>query len=144
MVDRLEIQAIAEACRSGLATLRDSTHSRFRDFPSGNCGDASELVGRVLKETLDCDGQYVCGYGHPQLKPTQSHAWFEVGHVVIDITYDQFDGTGLSGWVFPSGSVWHAAFTDIERRDGYCMPTGWPMYPHDGYDAILRRIAARS
>lgn len=139
MIDPRAIEDIASACRNGLAALTYS--SRFRDFPRGNCGDAAELVGRVLNEALNCDGQYVCGCGHPQLRATQSHAWFEIEGVIVDITYDQFDATGLSGWVFPSGSGWHSAFTEIERRDGYCMPSGWPMYPHEGYHAILNRLA---
>jgi hypothetical protein len=41
--------------------------------------------------------QYVCGQNHPQLDSNVSHAWFELGNFIIDITYDQFAGTGPSG-----------------------------------------------
>ena len=140
MIDLLAIEHIAQACRTGLSALRQS--SRFRDFPRGNCGEAAELVGRILKERLDCDGQYVFGSYHPLLKPTQSHAWFETSGVIVDITYDQFGAIGLAGWVFPAGSDWHAAFTEIDKQD-VCMPEHWLMYPHEGYRSILQKLAER-
>jgi hypothetical protein len=114
----------------------------FADFPRGACGPATEIVARLLKEQLGYDGMYVCGDGHPELSAEQTHAWFEVGNVLIDVTYDQFEGTGLSGWLFARDTGWHAQFKNIERRHGFCVPSGWPRYPHDGYRAALESLNA--
>lgn len=83
---------------------------------------------------------YVCGDGHPELTAEQTRAWFEVGNVLVDITYDQFEGTCLSGWLFARDMGWHARFENIERRKGFCMPSGWPYYPYDGYRAALESL----
>ncbi|QIN68048.1 hypothetical protein SBC1_80950 (plasmid) [Caballeronia sp. SBC1] len=141
MIDRAVIEKIAIACRRGLSSLYGTRGSAFADFPRGACGPASEIVGRLLKEQLHYDGVYVCGCEHPGLPADQSHAWFEVADVLIDITYDQFDGIGLSGWTFARDSGWHGQFTSIERRDGFCIPSGWPCYPYDGYQAALDSLS---
>jgi len=67
----------------------------------------------------------------------QSHAWFEVGEFLVDITHDQFEGTGLCGWVFERGNEWHTLFNEKDPRQGFRMPSNWPCYPHDGYQAAL-------
>jgi hypothetical protein len=136
-VDRAAIEEIADACRRGLDTLRGIDGSMFAEFPRGACAPASEVVGRLLKEQLGYDGMYVCGDGHPNLPSNQTHAWFEVVDIVVDVTYDQFDGTGLSGWLFERDKGWHGQFTSVVRRDGFCMPSTWPSYPFDGYWAVL-------
>lgn len=137
MIDRAAIERIAIACRRGLNGLKGANGSMFADFPRATCGPASEILGRLLKEHLGYEGAYVCGYEHPTLPANQSHAWFEVANVLIDITYDQFADTGLSGWIFTPETGWHAQFACIEKRDGFCMPSGWPYYPHDGYRAAV-------
>ena len=133
-----QLQEFAVACRRGLETLAGRRGSMFQGFPKAACGPASELVGRLLKERLGLEGFYVCGDDHPGLLEHQTHAWFEVGDHIIDITYDQFAGVRLEGWLLPATSSWHMAFRCIERRPGYCVPSGWPMYPFDGYGAMER------
>lgn len=81
----------------------------FSLFPRGACGPAAELMDRIVLDETGCKGVYVCGTGHPELCPRQSHAWLEVGGYIVDLTYDQFPGTGLEGWVFEH-SHWHAQF----------------------------------
>jgi hypothetical protein len=130
----------AGACREGLLRLKDQPGSMFKGFPRGACGPAAELVGRLLKERLGLEGVYVCGAGHPTLSANQSHAWFEAGGFIFDLTHDQFAGTALDGWVLPLDSPWHQAFSDQDRRPGFCMPAGWPMYPHDGYAAMTAAL----
>jgi hypothetical protein len=142
MVDRVAIEKIAIACRRGLHTLEGARGSMFAVFPRGACGPASEILGRLLNEQLRYDGQYVCGSEHPKLPDEYSHAWFEVADLSIDITYDQFPETGLSGWIFTRGTGWHAQFACLEKRDGFCMPSGWPNYPHDGYRAALNALGS--
>lgn len=141
-IDLVKLEVVVSACRRGLESLSEARGSTFNRFPAGACGVASDIVGRIVWETLQRHGVYVCGTGHPLLPPQASHAWFEVDGVVIDITYDQFEGTGLSGWLFEPGEGWHAGFEEQERRDGYCSPRGWPMYPHDGYQAALKAVVA--
>jgi hypothetical protein len=115
----------------------------FQGFPKGACGPASELIGRLLQERLGQSGVYVCGSDHFGLaSATQSHAWFEVGDCIIDITHDQFGETGVEGWVVPVTSAWHGRFRSIDRRERFCMPSGWPMYPHEGYGAMARALEA--
>jgi hypothetical protein len=130
------LSRLADKCREGLQSLANRSGSMFMDFPRGSCGPAAELVGRVLKEAAGYDGVYICGAGHARLVPSQTHAWYEVGEYIVDITHDQFEGTGLAGWIFARGTGWHAEFDDLDHRDGFCMPSGWPCYPFDGYDAI--------
>ncbi len=131
---RTELERVADACRAGLISLIDAKGSTFNGFPKGACGVASDILGRVVWETLQYEGEYVCGTRHPKLKGA-SHAWFEVGDYIIDVTHDQFQATGLSGWVFERNDGWHAQFRSLERRQGFCKPSGWSAYPSDGYRA---------
>jgi hypothetical protein len=142
-LDNETLLQFAALCREALSSVASRSGSMFNGFPVAACGPASELVGRALKERFGVEGVYVCGVGHPALPERQTHAWLETDNVIIDVTYDQFPGTGLQGWVFPRDSAWHAQFEDIDRRDGFCMPSGWPMYPHDGYEAIRRALGAQ-
>lgn len=136
------IVELAFAARRALENRAHGNDSLFRDFPLGACGPAAELVGRALSEKLGLRSVYVCGVGHPNLAPNQSHAWTEVGPFIVDLTHDQFSDTGVAGWVLPSTSEWHGLFRDMDRRDGFCMPAGWPMYPHGAYRAILAQLEA--
>ena len=135
-VDFRVLETFAAACRHGLESLGGTRTLMFYAFPQGACGPASELMGRLLDEELGIPGVYVCGDGHPNLEGNQSHAWVEVGKFILDITHDQFDETGLGGWVFPKENPWHQQFGELEKRPGFVMPSGWPMYPHDGYVAM--------
>lgn len=143
MTDLAVLQGLAESCRRGLISLSASPGSMFAGFPLASCGPAAEIVGRVLKEEAGYDGFYVWGSQHRQLKRNQSHAWYEVGDYIIDVTYDQFEGSGLTGWVFQRGKGWHAEFADLDKRSGFCMPAGWPCYPYDGYAAVADQLGTR-
>ncbi len=140
-LDDKTMKDFVTVCRGALASLVASQGSMFNGFPVGACGPAAELIGRALKEQFGVEGVYACGVGHSGLPERQTHAWVETDTAIIDVTYDQFTETGLQGWVFPLDSPWHAKFEDIERRNGFCMPSGWPMYPHDGYAAIRTVLA---
>lgn len=139
-LDLTYLARFASACRDGLASLSTSPGSIFEGFPRASCGPASELVGRALKERLGIEGTYVCAVGHATLAEGQSHAWFESEGQIIDVTHDQFPGTNIEGWVLPLSHPWHAQFAHFDRRAGFCMPSGWPYYPHDGYSAICAEL----
>lgn len=141
MIDRENIDRIAIACREALLSQAGEKSSTFHGFPEGACGAASEVLGRILKEQFQIEGTYICADSHPQYEWNRSHAWVEVGDFIIDITHEQFEGTGLSGWVFERGMGWHSQFAEIvERRNTFCTPDNWKEYPHDGYRLALEKI----
>lgn len=139
-IDPAELEKLADACQRGLLSLTSVKGSTFNGFPVGACGVAADIVGRIVWETLQYEGVYVCGCDHPQLRSETSHAWFEVGDFIIDVTHDQFQGTGLNGCVFERGTGWHAQFPSLTRREGFCYPSQWPCYPNDGYNAALAEV----
>lgn len=136
-VPRAHLVLLAVAARAGLEAMTPKERGlEFGSFPHGTCGPVSELMGRIVLERTGHEGIYVCGDGHPALKPQQSHAWLEVGGVIVDLTYDQFEGTGLAGWVHET-SRWHAQF-DREPH-GLCLkPSQWGVYPYAAYAAMNR------
>lgn len=140
-ISRATLVTVIDAARRGLEGSVFEQHSLFHGFPTGTCGPAAEVLGRIVKEKLDLDGVYVCSKGHPQLDFEQTHAWYEVGDFILDLTHDQFEETGLTGWVFEREGGWHSQFSDQERRSGFCSPIGWTCYPHDGYRAAVKEQA---
>jgi len=137
------ISRVAEACRFGLEGLASSRSFTFQGFPVSACGPASDVVGRVLWETLQYQGFYICGRHHSDLENEATHAWFEVGPFIVDITHDQFKKTGLSGWVFEKKTLWYSKFASQKRRKGFCSPSDWTGYPNDGYEAAMLEVAKR-
>lgn len=134
-----QLEKIAAAARRGLDEMAAANRDiGFEYFPKGTCGPVSELIGRLVLEQTGHEGTYVCGGGHPDLPPQQSHAWLEVGSFIVDLTHDQFDGTGLRGWVF-SNSAWHRGFTREEMR--LCLqPSSWMQYPRRTYAAMRQAM----
>ena len=57
-------------------------------FPTACCGDASCLLGQYLLD-YGISSKYVCGMYYDNTG-CQSHAWIEVGDIIVDITGDQF------------------------------------------------------
>lgn len=81
----------------------------FKAFPTGACGDSSELLRKLLVERAGLKVDYVLGTKHPGLRPQATHARLETDGLIVDITHDQLEGVGLQGWVFER-SRWHANF----------------------------------
>lgn len=140
--EKAAISRVADACRCGLEGLANNKSSTFHRFPVVACGPASEIVGRVLSETLQYHGFYVFACQHPDLNEA-THAWYEVGPLIIDITHDQFKGTGLKGWVFEQECQWYSQFASQKRRPGFSSPSDWRGYPNDGYEAAMYEVAKR-
>jgi hypothetical protein len=140
---RAELETLAAAARAGLEGMTPAQRGiGFESFPRGTCGPVSELMGRLVLERLGVEGTYVCGSGHPLLREHQSHAWLEVGSLLVDLTYDQFADTGLSGWVFED-SLWHSLFQREEHK--LCLqPSNWMQYPHQAYAAMQGACARRA
>lgn len=80
-------KAIDKAKKEGLFYKDISFHS----FPTGCCGDASDLLGHYLLEK-GIPTRYVCGTYHGNNEwDDQSHAWLQYGDkTIIDISGDQF------------------------------------------------------
>lgn len=141
VIDIAELEALTLACREGLMSLADAKGSTFYQFPFRACGVTSEIIGRVIWETLQFEGERVSGVHHPKLNKGVSHEWYEVGDFIVDITYDQFEDTGLTGWVFKkSNDGWHSQFPSQNRRQGFLSPSQWGAYPSDGYRAVLDKV----
>lgn len=131
----------AARCRQTLEWYSPTASRHFSDFPYQCCTYSAMLVGRLLKERFDLDGCYVGAGEHPELSRQQEHGWYEANGYIFDITYDQFEGTGLSGWVFPCGSSrWHDAFAKREIEQGFCTPDNLWMYPVNEYKAMRRAL----
>lgn len=106
----------------------------FKIFPRGACGSTSELMGSLIAERAGLMGAYVCGTGHPEMEHQASHAWVEVGGLIVDLTYDQVPGVPLKGWDLRE-SVWHQKY-EREACQGFVAADRWPMYPHAAYRAM--------
>ena len=70
--------------------------SWFYDFPSGCCGNISELLARYLLEN-GIKTSYICGtYRDGSFEDMHSHAWLVYENdVIVDITGDQFKYNSL-------------------------------------------------
>jgi hypothetical protein len=129
------LSKLATAARHALEALTPQQRAYiFSEFPRGACGPTTELMGRIVLEETGHRGIYVCGAGHPELRAQQSHAWLEVGGYIVDLTHDQFPGTGLDGWVFEH-TRWHAAF-EREITQLCLQPSQWGQYPYAAYSAL--------
>lgn len=63
----------------------------FRKFPTGQCGNASDMLAQYLINKDICPVIYVNGtYYGDDLEDGWSHTWLVVEGLVIDITGDQF------------------------------------------------------
>jgi len=63
----------------------------FENFPAGSCGDAALILGKYLEERGFGLFDYVLGE-----RGGRSHAWLQRGHLVVDITGDQFDDMSVA------------------------------------------------
>lgn len=83
---------------------------QFRGFPSGTCGDISDILAEHLYSLGFHPIDYVCG-----MLGGASHAWLEFEGNAIDITADQFPEVSASV-LFQSPKIWHAKYEVRERR----------------------------
>jgi hypothetical protein len=139
---RTFLSRLAAVCREALERMTPAQRGvGFIDFPRGTCGPVAELMGRLVFEATHKSGLYLSGTAHPDLPRQQSHAWLEVDGLLVDLTHDQFTGTGLVGWVFES-SPWHALF-ETEKLPLCLDPRNWLAYPHAAY-AVMKQAAQMS
>jgi len=86
----------------------------FYKFPSGCCGDASDLLAQFLLEN-GIRTYYVCGTNRAgSSENSQSHAWLlTVNQTIIDITGDQFSNNQL--FLNYNQSIYVGAEDDFHR-----------------------------
>lgn len=90
----------------------------FLRFPTGSCGDASELLARYLVEKGFLEVHVVNGERFLREKETyESHSWVEVDGVIVDITADQF-GDMAESVVVTTDRIWHSQFSVTWRHPG--------------------------
>jgi hypothetical protein len=131
-----QLLRIAQAARSALQRyVSDTQDFMFDSFPRGTCGPVSELLGRYLMEAGFKDVMYVCG----ERQDKGSHAWLEVGGIVLDITGDQF---GQPPVVVAATSKWHGEWEREEPRPPICTQRQWPAYPFGAWGAMKAGIDA--
>lgn len=131
----MDLLVVARAFRAALEGQRSEQilPSHMACFPVCCCGVTSELLGEYLK-AADVSATYVAG-----TNPTASHAWLEVGNVVIDITADQFEGRPS---VFVDlKSDWYSEWSERSRETAKLLPNG---SHYEENKAVLREILRRS
>jgi hypothetical protein len=101
---------------------------------------AADIVGRVARETLQYEGEHVCGKYHPKLKSEASHAGLKS---VISSSMSPMTSFPLLGYLagFSSetmdGMRWFHHKNDVRV---FVLPFQWSPYPFDGYKAALKEI----
>ena len=92
---------------------------QFQNFPSGTCGDISDILAEYLYSLGIKPIQYVCG-----MRGDASHAWLEIDGLAVDITADQFEEISDKVLIQPP-NIWHSKY-EIEstRKAGYSHFTG--------------------
>jgi len=83
----------------------------WTDFPDGCCGDAALLLGMYLANEGFGEPEYVAGN-----RGEWSHAWVELGGLVVDVTADQFDDEDQAVVVRAAPSAWHSGFEEHTRH----------------------------
>lgn len=84
-------------------------------FPTGCCGDTTNLLGLYLKQRYDKNSEYIsaCGLGN---KSNQSHVWLVCDGFIIDITADQFNAQGydVARVIIAQESHFHTLFDRVD------------------------------
>jgi len=112
-----EIFSLAQTFRGAIERCdRAKLPITFSNFPRGSCGDAALLLGRFLKDRGFGDSDYVLGWRGDH-ESGSSHAWLQIGDLIIDITADQFADMDQPVIVQES-STWHAAFNGEVQNEG--------------------------
>ena len=86
---RSSVLELAQCFRSAVEVVvkTGNVPMHIQGFPRGCCGIISELMGDYFNRLDIGEFLYVCG-----MKDGASHAWLEVGGLIVDITGDQFAG----------------------------------------------------
>ena len=110
-MDVNEIKKIVANFRNAIFKTKDiSPLIGLRDFPEGGCGDSSLLLGHHLNKLGYESLLYISGY-----KGDCSHAWIEMGNLIVDITADQFEEIDEEV-VVTTSDKWHCEWIEDSRQ----------------------------
>lgn len=95
----------------------------FHNFPSGTCGDISDILANYLRSRGIEEIEYVCG----TFPDGKTHAWLEVYGYIVDITADQFPDVSQSV-IVTNTSPWHEQLTvKKQRKAGFIVRGDTPI-----------------
>lgn len=114
----LKVRAILEQTHKHSFSSQTSLY--VSDFPSGCCGDTSEVLSTLIFDKFGVIPRLVRGENSKLHEDFGSHVWLEVDNLIIDITLDQFNNYGYD---FPAVYVdeisdFHRSFTSVVEVDG--------------------------
>lgn len=117
-------------------------------FPSGACGDVSEMLGQLLTDRGLGVWQYVSHRCPP------SHAWLELDGWIINITADQFNdraeyGPAQRDVIVTQDRCWHEKHFRPDARPriadmSYFRPGTLGDPARRDFDVLKQRISTRS
>ncbi|MFA0511604.1 MULTISPECIES: hypothetical protein [unclassified Vibrio] len=118
IMDIRKIRAALESFDKSDFHYNTSFYQCLNGFPSGCCGDTSNLLGLFLKNAYGKDSTYISGKGLGNNRE-QSHAWLVCDGYIIDITADQFNSIGynLDKVIVSTSSDFHESFSRIDRHE---------------------------
>ncbi len=85
-----------------------------KQFPLGASAQASHFLGQRIVQFLPSIPVHCVDAIRTSEGVIQNHTWLSVGDIVIDVTHDQFENTGLAPgqWVFEQSTDWHLSFQE--------------------------------
>jgi len=88
--------------------------NQFKCFPTATCGLVSEMFSVLLDKIFEVEN-VICVYGSKYVNGELcSHAWLEIGTLIIDITSDQFPN-GLGEVYVGANCEFYKSFTNQNR-----------------------------
>lgn len=127
---------IAQVAHQALADYASTAPAgdMFKTFPAGCCGAAAELVARYLREAGE-PALYASGT-RGNADDFNSHAWVEIGPVILDVTAGQFPEI-RSRFIVTTSRTWHSQWeADVPPRPPIVTAANWPAYPFGAWTAL--------
>lgn len=141
-IDLSELRQFVASVRSAFERDARAGSSPFHGFPNGKCGDASELLGRLIEEELGLECRVVYGASYREDERKLTHAWVEVNEFIVDVTLDQFREYAHSrDWVISKPSPAHEAYEEQRPSRPHRRP--WSGYPSSVYDAASQAVRGK-
>ncbi|HBQ2311561.1 hypothetical protein [Klebsiella quasipneumoniae] len=115
-------QAIELAAAQGIHN--ENTSFGKSDFPSGCCGDTTDLLAFLIYEKFGVMPLHRSGTYWEHIKPDSrlrdgnNHAWLELSGMIIDLTADQFNDRGFDNpaVMITKCHKFHDLFSDRDIR----------------------------
>ena len=88
-----KLEALVVGFRNAIELAKENNEPGyfFREFPTGQCGHASDMLAQFLIDNGIASIRYINGtYYSEDGSVRQAHTWLVVNGVIIDITSDQF------------------------------------------------------